>query len=229
MNICGKLSAVPLLDPPNDEILEIGTLYGMLGAALIRMMERAGRDPTTGLAVDGKTARGSRTDGHAVHLLAAALHDSQTVIAQREHAHHIVAVGGHNLLVVKDNQKKLCKQIKRLPWSEIPFAGRTTTTGHARREIRQLKEPHPRASRPRPPGRTRPGPLVGGSPASRARRHLRRRRLPDPRRYRTPPHGHPSQPRHRPEASGRPAQHRRRTDHYRSRPEHAITLLKTTS
>ncbi|MER5828328.1 class I SAM-dependent methyltransferase, partial [Streptomyces mirabilis] len=45
MNICGKLSAVPLLDPPNDEILEIGTLYGMFGAALIRMMERAGRDP----------------------------------------------------------------------------------------------------------------------------------------------------------------------------------------
>ncbi|GCB44723.1 class I SAM-dependent methyltransferase [Streptomyces sp. NL15-2K] len=46
MNICGKLSAVPLLDPPNDEILEIGTLYGMFGAALIRMMERAGRDPS---------------------------------------------------------------------------------------------------------------------------------------------------------------------------------------
>ncbi|MFJ2827656.1 class I SAM-dependent methyltransferase [Streptomyces sp. NPDC087263] len=46
MNIVGKLSAVPLLDPPNDEILEIGTLYGMFGAALIRMMERTGRDPS---------------------------------------------------------------------------------------------------------------------------------------------------------------------------------------
>jgi hypothetical protein len=45
MNICGKLSAVPLLDPPNDDVLEIGTLYGMFGAALIRMLERAGRDP----------------------------------------------------------------------------------------------------------------------------------------------------------------------------------------
>ncbi|GAA3296988.1 class I SAM-dependent methyltransferase [Streptomyces cinereospinus] len=45
MNICGKLSAVPLLDPPNDEILEIGTLYGMFAAALVRMMERSGRDP----------------------------------------------------------------------------------------------------------------------------------------------------------------------------------------
>ncbi|QNS07735.1 class I SAM-dependent methyltransferase [Streptomyces xanthii] len=45
MNICGKLSAVPLLDPPNDDVLEIGTLYGMFGAAMIRMLERAGRDP----------------------------------------------------------------------------------------------------------------------------------------------------------------------------------------
>ncbi len=45
MNIVGKLSAVPLLDPPNDEVLEIGTLYGMFGAALIRMLERAGREP----------------------------------------------------------------------------------------------------------------------------------------------------------------------------------------
>ncbi|MFF1683423.1 class I SAM-dependent methyltransferase [Streptomyces sp. NPDC058256] len=46
MNIVGKLAAVPLLDPPNDEMLEIGTLYGMFGAGLIRMMERAGRDPS---------------------------------------------------------------------------------------------------------------------------------------------------------------------------------------
>ncbi|MFD3553784.1 hypothetical protein ACFWWA_17000 [Streptomyces goshikiensis] len=39
------------------------------------------------LAVDGKTVRGSRVDGHAVHpLAAAALHDSQTVIAQRQGA-----------------------------------------------------------------------------------------------------------------------------------------------
>ncbi|MEU0648244.1 ISAs1 family transposase [Streptomyces umbrinus] len=37
-----------------------------------------------GRAVDGKTVRGSRTDGAAVHLLAAALHACQTVIAQRQ-------------------------------------------------------------------------------------------------------------------------------------------------
>ncbi|MFF5161403.1 ISAs1 family transposase [Streptomyces sp. NPDC000348] len=58
---------------------------------------------------------------------------------QREHAHHIVAAGGHYLLMVKGNQQKLRKQIKRLPRSEIPLQGRTTTTGHGRREIRRLK------------------------------------------------------------------------------------------
>ncbi|MGW0186152.1 class I SAM-dependent methyltransferase [Streptomyces sp. NPDC003362] len=47
MNICGKLGTIPLLAPPeNDEILEIGTLYGMFSAGLIRMMERAGRSPS---------------------------------------------------------------------------------------------------------------------------------------------------------------------------------------
>ncbi|MEH0542409.1 transposase family protein [Streptomyces sp. B21-105] len=41
-------------------------------------------DTLVGLAVDDKTVRGSRTDGTAVHLLAAALHTGQTVIAQRQ-------------------------------------------------------------------------------------------------------------------------------------------------
>lgn len=46
MNICGKLGTIPLLDPPNDDILEIGTLYGMFSTGLIRMMERDGRSPS---------------------------------------------------------------------------------------------------------------------------------------------------------------------------------------
>ncbi|MCZ9340354.1 ISAs1 family transposase, partial [Streptomyces sp. TRM76130] len=42
-------------------------------------------DTLVGLAVDGKAVRGSRTpDTTAVHLLSAALHGSQTVIAQRQ-------------------------------------------------------------------------------------------------------------------------------------------------
>lgn len=131
-------------------------------------------DALVGLAVDGKTVRGSRTDGTAVHLLAAALHACQTVIAQRQiaaksneipafaplldridlrgivvtadamhtqraHAEHVITAGGHYLLVVKGNQKKLRKQLRRLPWKQIPLQARTTGAGHGRREVRRLK------------------------------------------------------------------------------------------
>jgi predicted transposase YbfD/YdcC len=131
-------------------------------------------DRLIGLAVDGKTVRGSRTDIGAVNLLAAALHACQTVIAQRQitaksneipafapllaridlrgvvvtadamhtqraHAEHVVTAGGHYLLVVKGNQKKLRKQLRRLPWQQIPLQHRTTKSGHGRREIRRLK------------------------------------------------------------------------------------------
>ncbi|NBF00659.1 ISAs1 family transposase, partial [Nonomuraea sp. K271] len=40
--------------------------------------------PLTGLAVDGKTLRGSRTGDDTVHLLAATRHDTQTVAAQQQ-------------------------------------------------------------------------------------------------------------------------------------------------
>lgn len=45
MNICGKLATIPILGTPNDDVLEIGTLYGLFATSLLRMLERAGRDP----------------------------------------------------------------------------------------------------------------------------------------------------------------------------------------
>jgi predicted transposase YbfD/YdcC len=132
-------------------------------------------DTLVGLAVDGKAVRGSRTgDSKAVYLLAAALHTTQTVIAQRQipaksneipafaplldridlrgtvvtadalhtqraHAKHVIGAGGHYLLVVKGNQKNLRKQLKKLPWHQIPLQDRTTASGHGRREVRRLK------------------------------------------------------------------------------------------
>ncbi|WP_037913107.1 class I SAM-dependent methyltransferase [Actinacidiphila yeochonensis] len=44
-NVCGKLAAVPLLAPPNAQVLEIGTLYGLFSATLLRMLHRAGIEP----------------------------------------------------------------------------------------------------------------------------------------------------------------------------------------
>ncbi|MEX3101916.1 MULTISPECIES: ISAs1 family transposase [unclassified Streptomyces] len=125
-----------------------------------------GGDTLAGLAVDGQPVRGSRADGAAVHLLAAALHSCQTVIAQRipssaplldqinlhgvvvtadalhtqrTHAEHLITTGGHYLLVVKGNQKKPRKQRRHLPWRQIPLQARTTGAGHGRREVRRLK------------------------------------------------------------------------------------------
>lgn len=147
-----------------------------VGAWLARHATDPVRDEEAlvGLAVDGKSVRGSRTDETTVHLLAAALHESQTVLAQRQvaaksneipalapllarfdlrgvvvtadamhtqrkTAKKIVAAGGHYLLVAKGNQKKLQRQLRRLPWWQIPLLDRTRAAGHGRREIRRLK------------------------------------------------------------------------------------------
>ncbi|MFE2967210.1 ISAs1 family transposase [Streptomyces sp. NPDC059340] len=40
---------------------------------------------------------------------------------------------------VKGNQKKLRKQLRRLPWRQIPLQARTAGAGHGRREVRRLK------------------------------------------------------------------------------------------
>ncbi|WP_328351756.1 ISAs1 family transposase [Streptomyces sp. NBC_00445] len=157
--------------------LDGDALDDAVSAWLARLATDPVEEPTpalTGLAVDGKTVRGSRNDGTAVHLLAAALHASQAVVAQRqveaksneipafaplldqldlhgmvvtadamhtqrEHAEHITAASGHYILIVKGNQKKLRKQMKELPWREVPLTDRTRDTGHGRREIRRLK------------------------------------------------------------------------------------------
>jgi hypothetical protein len=44
-NVCGKLATIPLLSPPNAQVLEIGTLYGLFSATLLRMLHRAGIEP----------------------------------------------------------------------------------------------------------------------------------------------------------------------------------------
>lgn len=131
--------------------------------------------PLAGLAVDGKTVRGSRDgDQNAVHLLAAVLHESLAVISQRQiaaksneipafallpdrldlhghvittdamhtqtdHAGQITARGAHYILVVKGNQRKLRRRLRRLPWREVPLQHRTRERVHGRGEIRHLK------------------------------------------------------------------------------------------
>lgn len=42
-------------------------------------------------------------------------------------------------MIAKGNQKKLRKQLKALPWKDIPLQGRTRGVGHGRTEIRRIK------------------------------------------------------------------------------------------
>ncbi|MFD8817036.1 ISAs1 family transposase [Streptomyces sp. NPDC059627] len=74
-----------------------------------------------------------RIDLRGVVVTADAMH------TQRARAEHVITAGGHYLLVVKGNQKKLRRQLRRLPWREIPLQARTTGAGHGRREVRRLK------------------------------------------------------------------------------------------
>ncbi|WP_281361586.1 ISAs1 family transposase [Acrocarpospora pleiomorpha] len=58
---------------------------------------------------------------------------------QTGHAAQILAQGGDYILIVKANRPTLLRQLKDLPWNQIPLGDRTTGTGHGRGEIRRIK------------------------------------------------------------------------------------------
>ncbi|MFJ2582688.1 ISAs1 family transposase [Kitasatospora aureofaciens] len=64
---------------------------------------------------------------------------SDALHTQREHAVYLLGRRAHYVAIVKGNQKKLRKQLKSLPWKDIPLQGRTRGTGHGRAEIRRIK------------------------------------------------------------------------------------------
>jgi predicted transposase YbfD/YdcC len=68
-----------------------------------------------------------------VLFIADALH------TQTGHADQVSARQAHLLVQVKGNQPTLFKQLKQLPWAQIPVGNRTRDRGHGRRETRTLK------------------------------------------------------------------------------------------
>ncbi|MGW1365278.1 ISAs1 family transposase [Streptomyces chartreusis] len=64
---------------------------------------------------------------------------SDAMHTQREHADYLLARGAHYIVIVKGNQKKLRRQLKSLPWKDIPLQGPTRGTGHGHSEIRRTK------------------------------------------------------------------------------------------
>ena len=64
---------------------------------------------------------------------------SDAMQTQREHAEYLLGRKAHYIVIVKSNQQKLRKQLKKLPRKKIPLQGRTKGTGHGRNEIRGIK------------------------------------------------------------------------------------------
>lgn len=90
--------------------------------------------------VDGKTNEISafgplldRIDIAGAIITADALH------TQRAHVAYLVGRGAHFLLTVKANQPTLLRQLKALPWTDVPVADITTGKAHGRQEQRTLK------------------------------------------------------------------------------------------
>ncbi|WP_338672627.1 ISAs1 family transposase [Streptomyces sp. SCSIO 30461] len=71
--------------------------------------------------------------------LAGAVVTSDAMHSQREHAEYLLGRDAHYIVIAKGNQKKLHRQLKSLPWKDIPLQGRTKGVGHGRSEIRRIK------------------------------------------------------------------------------------------
>lgn len=84
---------------------------------------------------------------------------SDAMHTQREHAGYLLGRGAQYIVIAKGDQKKLHKQLKSLPWKQIPLQDRTHDTGHGRGEIRRTKVC------------TANNPLLPGPPAIHLKRH----------------------------------------------------------
>ncbi|MFD3823693.1 ISAs1 family transposase [Streptomyces sp. NPDC058625] len=71
--------------------------------------------------------------------LAGTVVTSDAMHTQYDHAVYLLNRQAHYIMIVKRNTKKLRKQLKSLPWKQIPLQDRTRATGHGRQEIRRLK------------------------------------------------------------------------------------------
>jgi hypothetical protein len=71
--------------------------------------------------------------------LAGVLFIADALHTQTGHAAEVTARQAHLLVQVKGNQPTLFKQLKRLPWAQIPVGDRTRDRGHGRRETRTVK------------------------------------------------------------------------------------------
>jgi len=58
---------------------------------------------------------------------------------QRAHVDYLTGRGAQWLLTVKANQPTLLRQLRELPWTDVPVADQTSDTGHGRSQTRTIK------------------------------------------------------------------------------------------
>ncbi|MFF4291790.1 ISAs1 family transposase, partial [Streptomyces sp. NPDC001633] len=72
--------------------------------------------------------------------LAGAVVTVDALHAQKEHARYVVEDRrAHYLLSVKNNQPTLARQLRALPWRDVPILHRSRDRGHGREEVREVK------------------------------------------------------------------------------------------
>ncbi len=90
--------------------------------------------------VDGKT---NEINAFAPLLdridITGALVTADALHTQRGHVGYLTGRGAHYLLTVKANQPTLLRQLRALPWNDVPVADATTDKAHGRHERRTLK------------------------------------------------------------------------------------------
>ena len=136
----------PTRRPQRAVAIDGKTLRGSGGQAslpvhLLAAMDHATRAVLAQVDVDGKTNEITRfaplldeLDLRNTVITADALH------TQREHAEWLVSVKHADyVLLVKDNQPTLHRQLQHLPWTDIPVADLTRDRAHGRSEIRRLQ------------------------------------------------------------------------------------------
>ncbi|MET9429947.1 MULTISPECIES: class I SAM-dependent methyltransferase [unclassified Streptomyces] len=115
-DVCGRLAAVPLLAPPNGEVLEIGTRHGLFAAALRRMLQRGGLDARLTVVdpLDGSPARedvvrgnlalgGGRPADDAARLVRGSFAEACVRDAVGDRRYGVIVVdGGHDLAAVRE-------------------------------------------------------------------------------------------------------------------------------
>ncbi|MEV2218272.1 ISAs1 family transposase [Nocardia vinacea] len=99
----------------------LGVILGQIGVDIKTNEIPMLRELLAGIDIDG------------VIITADALHTN------RDTATYITDLGGHYLLTVKDNQPKLRKALKKLPWHSVRTHDRTRSRKHGREETRTLK------------------------------------------------------------------------------------------